>query len=128
MEINIQPKDVDRMVKDSILKSMVGAAINESVSKCFGGYDSPIEREVKKYVGEIVSQLLREKFSAQIKKLVEGFIKERVTNELLQKVTDTCVDRMIKGAWDNVRSNTQRLAFSEGWKYSRYTQGQPVSK
>lgn len=33
------------------------------------------------------------------------------------------VDRMIKGAWDNVRNNTQRLAFSEGWKYSRYTQG-----
>ena len=38
------------------------------------------------------------------------------------------VDRMIKGAWDNVRNNTQRLAFSEGWKYSRYTQGQSVSK
>lgn len=98
MQIDIKPDDVDAMVKDALLKSSFGKIIQETMAKAFSGYDNPFERQIKAVVGEMCGQILREKYTTQIRELVSSHIEKNVTQELLQKMTDTAITKIIRAA------------------------------
>lgn len=98
MNINITPEDVDALVKDALLKAGIGKAITEAVAKTLSGYNNPIDENLKRYVGEVAGELIREKFSAQIKVAVAAQIEAKVTHELIETVTCAATDKMIQAA------------------------------
>jgi hypothetical protein len=102
MEIKIEADDVERLVKDSLVKAGLGKTISEAVSKAFSGYDNPVEREIKKYVAEIASTLIRERFTVQIKESVALEVENRVTGELINKTVKEAMKRIERAAEDRL--------------------------
>jgi hypothetical protein len=50
MEINITPGDVEKMVKDSLVKAGLGKAITEAIQKALtGSYNNPIDEAIKRF-------------------------------------------------------------------------------
>lgn len=94
LELNLTPADIEKLVKESIMQSGFGEAVKTACVKALTGYNSPVDNEIRKYVAELTAQLLREKFSEQIKAAVTETIEARVTNEVLNRVTEACVRKM----------------------------------
>ena len=96
MQFNLTPEDIDNLVRESIMKSGFGNAITASVTKVLNaGYDNPIDKEIKLFVGRTVADLINEKFRDQIKLLVADQIEKQVTQDLLEKVTYETTKKMV---------------------------------
>lgn len=100
IEINLKPEDVENLVRDSIMKSGFGAAVTKALSNVLGGYNSPIEAELKAYVTTIVRDLLATQYGEQIKTAVIETMRTKVTDEILKKFTDTAIDKIVAAADD----------------------------
>lgn len=100
MNIEITPDDVEKLVKDQLVKAGLGKAISEAVARNFSGYDNPVDKEIKKYVGEVVSSLIREKYAEQIKVAIATVVEERVTQSMIDETVDTAMSRIEKAAND----------------------------
>ena len=98
IELNLTPSDIDKLVKESIMLSGFGEAVKKACVNTLTGYNSPIESEVRKYIAELTAQLLREKFSVQIKEAISGTIEAAVTQEIINKITEASVKQMISAA------------------------------
>ena len=98
LELNLTPADIDKLVKESIMLSGFGEAVKTACVNTLTGYNSPIENEVRKYVAELTAQLLREKFSVQIKEAISAAIEASVTREIINKITESSVKQMIRAA------------------------------
>jgi len=98
LELNITAEDVEALVRDSIMKSGFGKAVEEGVKKAFSGYDNPIDKEIKSYVAEVCRKLLREKFSTEVLAAVTKAIQEKVTQELIDKTVAAATERMVRAA------------------------------
>lgn len=99
LEFNISPEDIERLVKDSIMRSGFGKAVEDGVKKAIGGgYDNPIDKEVKSYVGEVCAQLIREHFAVSIRAAVQAHIEAKVTQELIDTTTRVAVEKMVSAA------------------------------
>lgn len=97
MQINISAEDVERMVKDELVKAGLGKAIAEAVQKTLApGYNNPLDTAVSKYVGEVASRLLRETFAETIEHSVAAAIKARITVEFIDKVVAEAVAKMVR--------------------------------
>jgi citrate lyase gamma subunit len=101
IEINLTAEDIDKLVKDSILKAGFGKAIEDGVKRAISpGYDNPIERATKEYVAQVCHSLLRDQFADKIRAVVSATIEAQVTTEVIQKVTDVAVRKMVNAAQD----------------------------
>ena len=98
IELNITPEDIDALVRDSIMKAGFGKVINEAIGKIFTGYNSPIEERLRTYIAEISGQLLRDKFSAQIKAAVAAAIEEKITPQMINTVVAAATEKMARAA------------------------------
>ena len=101
IEINMTPDDIDTMVKDTIMKSGFGKAVEEGIKRAMQpGYDNPVEKAMKAYVTEMVGLLLREKYSEQIRAGLIDMLEKSVTAEVMEKVTTAAVEKMVRAAQD----------------------------
>lgn len=100
LELNITAEDIDQLVRDSIMKAGFGKAVEEAVISSLRGYNSPVEGAIKRYVGEIAAELIREKYKIQIISAVQKAIEEKVTDEVIDKTVSAATDRMIRAAED----------------------------
>lgn len=87
MEINLLPNDIDKLIKDTILKSALGKNIQQTIDKamsdCLDRYDSP----VKKMVQEVVESIVKEHFSKEEnRKNIYDAIVKYLTPELIDKM------------------------------------------
>lgn len=101
MNIEIKPEDVDALVKDALLKAGIGKAITEAVAKVFSGYDSPIDRELKKYISEVASGLIRDKYGSLIREATAKCIEEKVTTQIIESTTSAAVEKMVRAVEDS---------------------------
>lgn len=98
IELSITPEDVEAIVKDALIKAGLGKAISDGVKKALSGYESPVDKEVKLYVGEVAATLIKEKYAEQIKASVSAAIEARVTKEFLDKTVADTITKMEKAA------------------------------
>lgn len=99
-DLNLTPEDIEQLVKDSIMRSGFGAAVTTGVQKALGGYNSPIDEELRKYISQVMRELLASNFGAAIKEAVTTHMEKLVTAELIQKVTSEAMDKMIRHVRD----------------------------
>lgn len=96
IEFNLKPEDIDALVRESIMKSGFGSAVEKALQTALtSGYKNPIDAELRKIVAEIAAQLIREKFATQIRAAVSQIIEQKVTDTLIVEITDSAVNRMI---------------------------------
>ena len=100
LEINIKPEDIERMVKDSIMQAGFGAAVTKAIAGVFGGYNNPVEAELKTYVAGVCRELIKEKYADQIRAAVAKHIEATVTEEIIEKTTSGAVKKMVDAASD----------------------------
>lgn len=98
MDFNLSPEDIEKLVRDSIMKAGFGAAVVKGVTAALGGYNNPVDAEVKKYVGEVAASLIREKFAETIKAAVAAAIEARVTQETIDATVSAAVAKMQRAA------------------------------
>jgi hypothetical protein len=101
IELNLTPEDIDQLVRDSLMKAGFGKLIESNVQKALqSGYDNPIDKAMKAYVTEVADELIRTKFTVQIREAVNKLMEQMVTQELLNKVTGAVVKKMVDAASD----------------------------
>ncbi len=99
-EVNITPEDIDSLVKDAILKAGIGNAIQKVLSESLTGYNSPVTEQVKRYVGELCSDIIRVKYQDQIKAAVAKAVEERITPEIINTTVDKAMEKIVRAAED----------------------------
>lgn len=100
MQLNITNEDVEKLVKEQLIKSSIGEFINKGIQESLMGYNSPIEASLKKYVTEIAEKLIREKYSEEIREIVVEHMSKVFTKEMMQKTVDASMDRIVRALND----------------------------
>lgn len=101
MELTIKPEDIDKLVRETIMKSAFGDTITKAVNAALTGYNSPVDDAVKKLVGAVAADVIREKFSAEIRVLVTAAIEKHVTQSMMESIVSAATERMVRAAKDN---------------------------
>lgn len=100
LELNISPEDIEALVRDSIMRSGFGKAVNEGVQKALSGYNNPLDEAIKRYVLEVAGTLLREKCGDQVRAALLTAMEKHVTADILDKITEAAIQKMIRAAED----------------------------
>lgn len=95
MELEIKPEDIDRFVKEAVLKSALGKTISDALAKLFAGYNSPIDDAIKQHVRFIADEVIREKFTGTIRAAIVAHVEKKVTPEIIDEITSKSVDKMV---------------------------------
>lgn len=100
LQINMTPEDIDRFVKDAILKSGVGKAIEETVQKALtSGYNSPIDAAVQQIVRQMIVEILSEEpYRSQVREAVIATISSRLKDTTLASIADGIVKKIERAA------------------------------
>ncbi len=96
MKLEITPENIDSLVKDAVLKSAFGQTIEKAVNSALTGYDNPVEKQMKIFVGQLCYEVIREKFSDKIRSLVTEAVEKSLTDVAMQSVTEKIVEQMMK--------------------------------
>ena len=90
MEINLKPEDIDNLVKETILKSMIGGVIVESIKKALNldNWDNPVDAAIKMHVRQIAMEVFTDEYKEEIRGIVKAAIEKRISSEVLHEVVD----------------------------------------
>ena len=101
MQIDIKPDDIDKMVKDAIMKSALGEAIAHNIRERLEDKSSwnPISSAIGDRLKTIATELMMtEPFKSQIEAAVRDRIASFVTGDALADAVKALATRMINNA------------------------------
>lgn len=98
IEINMTPEDIERLVKDSIMRSGFGAAVEKGLAEAMRSYNNPIEAQLKAFVGQVAGELIRDHYGDRIRAAVQAHIEMSVTDEVIESTTSAAVAKMVNAA------------------------------
>lgn len=105
MEININPQDIDKYVKDAILESTLGKTIKQELDKAlkelFSGYRNPVDGIVKDELQKIVIQYMNQD---DMKPLIYEAIAKWVTPEMVSRLVEYGANEF-KKRYDDYKNN-----------------------
>lgn len=104
IEVNINPEDVNKMVSEAILNSMLGEAveraIRQEVDKFSLSYDNPVKDIVSSHVRGLIKKVLAEDKDGVLKSLVES--------ALSKFLTDDAIGAIVQAAFVAVQEQAER--------------------
>ena|ERR1051326_2480778 len=96
MELKLLPEDIDKLIRETVLKSALGKNIEQTIDKAVadavGGYNSPI----KKLVNDVVSGIIEEQ-------LQKPEYRQKITDALIAKITPKTIEDMITYGAEKLR-------------------------
>lgn len=95
MNIAINAEDVDRFVKEALLKSAIGDTVQKALNDLINGYNSPIKDAIKRHISNIAFDVLRERHSETIRAQIIEILDVQLTKELSDKVVNEAVTKMV---------------------------------
>lgn len=98
IELNIKPEDIDALVRESIMKAGFGNVISKAITEAFSGFNNPVNEAIRRYVGTVCSELLREKYAEEVKAAVAREIEKRVTTSMIDQTVDAAMQKMVDAA------------------------------
>ncbi len=100
MEINFAPEDIEKYVKDALIKSSIGTAVYKAVEEVLkiDRYDSVLKKQLEMVVRDIATSMVRERFTQGIKERIAAQLELMVTDKMMDNLTSIAVDRMIDAA------------------------------
>lgn len=101
IEVNMKPEDIDELVRQTILKSGIGTAIEKAIRESLGGYNSPVNEAVKRVVVETLYAMLHEEpWREQIKTAVRTALEAHVSKETLEAIANASISKIERAAAD----------------------------
>lgn len=94
IEINFKPEDIEQFVKDSLLKSSIGKAIQDQVNRAIGGYSDAVGQAVSQLVKQMTIEIINEKYRDQIKTSIISVIEKKLTQELVDKTVMNVMEKL----------------------------------
>lgn len=102
--LNLTTEDIERLVKETILKSGFGKAVETAIEKALTGYNSPVDEAVKQFVARTVREVLDvDPWRTKIREAVERAIAAKVTTETLDTVASKSVEAIVNAAEKEAR-------------------------
>lgn len=101
MHIEIKPDDIDKMVKDALMKSAIGDGLVKAVKDIFASdrWDNPFKVALNHQSGLLVAEMMREpEFSDPLKVAIRKKFSEMIETNVLEDVAKAMVTAMIKNA------------------------------
>lgn len=89
MNINIEPKQIERAIAEAVINSAIGKTIDDVINgelKAMADQwndKSPLKQAIRKEVSNIVYQLVRDEYSESIKAAVREQLTEKVLLEIV---------------------------------------------
>ena len=89
MELKLIPEDLDKLIKETVLKSALGKniekTIDEAMKNCLDRYDSPIKNLVNEVVKELVNEHLNKPENKQF-----------ITDAIVRIITPKTIEDILK--------------------------------
>ena len=99
MDLRLSPDDIERLVKETILKSSFGQMVANSVTKCLDSYNSPVDEAVKQAIRQTIAILLDSpEYKPKMVAACRAAIESRLTDDLMQKLTSATLDKIQRAA------------------------------
>jgi len=100
LNVQIDPKEVERYVADAVLKSAIGPmvekAINDALKSLGTGYGGPLERAIKDHVQKIILDVVTEEYGDKIRAAVREYVTDAAVDELVHKGWKAWWDKVVQ--------------------------------
>lgn len=99
MQIEIKPDDIDRLVKDALLKSAFGDALNAAITDIFASdrWDNPFKIALNEQAKAIVAQMMSEpEFITPVRAAVRAKLEEMVNSGGLEEGVKAMIAKMVR--------------------------------
>lgn len=95
MELKLLPEDIDKFIRESVLKSALGKnienVINKAVSDAIDRYDSPI----KQLVNEVIKEIIKDHLSKEENtKMINEAIVRKITPKAIDDILSYGVEKL----------------------------------
>jgi len=95
VELKLVPEDIDKLIKETVLKSALGknieATIDKAVSNAISDYNSPIKQLVNEVVREIIKDHLGK---PEHRQLITDAIVNRITPKAIDDILNYGVQKL----------------------------------
>lgn len=89
-QIDIDPEAINQLVVQTLLQSSLGEYITKElrtqVEQVCSGYDSAVERAIRRVISDTLLQLMREEFSEQIRAALRAKLSDSIVQEFVDKL------------------------------------------
>jgi HEPN domain-containing protein len=98
VEIHIDAAQIEQLAVDALLKSAFGAAVQKAVNQVVSSssYDSPIDREIRAWVAQVASRLVRDRYAEVVETAIADALAKRLTKEFVEGFTEVAMQRLEK--------------------------------
>ncbi len=95
MELKLLPEDIDKFIKEAVIKSALGknieSTINKAVNDAINSYDSPIKRLVNEVIKELINDQLKK---PEYHKLITDSIVNRITPKAIDDILSYGIEKL----------------------------------
>lgn len=101
MQIEIKPDDIDRLVKEALMKSAFGDSLKAAITNIFASdrWDNPFKVALNEQAKRIVAEIMREpEFIEPVRAAVRNKLASMVTDGALEAGVKAMMEKMIRNA------------------------------
>ena len=102
MNITLNAEDIDKFVKEALIKSAIGETIQKALSELLNdSYRSPLRDAIKRHVSNVAYEVIKERHTESIRAQIIDVLDKQLTKDLSDKVVEASVNKMIKAIEEN---------------------------
>jgi len=88
MELKLLPEDIDRLIKETVLKSALGKNIEQTIDKAVSNAINDYHSPIKQLVNEVIRELIKEQ-------LQKPEYRELITDSIINRITPKAIDDIL---------------------------------
>src|SRR5688572_7670909 len=96
VQFNIDPKQIEQMIVDAVLRSTLGELVNKEVNeaiKKLDRYDGPLRNAIAAQVQRIVYDLINTEYAEEIRTAARKHMTEETVNEVTKLAFEALLDK-----------------------------------
>lgn len=97
LNVNIDSEQINKMVSEAILNSLIGEALKEQIKKSISelstSYNNPIKSVIDRHVKETISNIIQTDYKDTLKSMVKESMTDEVVGDLIHKSWKNITDR-----------------------------------
>ena len=97
MNITLNSEDIDRFVKEALIKSAIGDTVQKALNELINNsYNSPLREAIKRHVSNVAYEVIKERHTESIRAQIIDVLDRQLTKDLSDKVVESAVNKMVK--------------------------------